>query len=176
MQHFRSLFFIVLIFIFYFFFFQAEDGIRDVERSRGLGDVYKRQGYWGDIVISPYFAFGTEVDSEPEKEKLFKRGFDHQLFNALIVAEFNLLYYLYKLNDFEHYHYPFEEKPVPPSKEETKKKKKKKKKKPPVPPPQTIQDRQRLPPLKKQINKSIQKKKKKQRKTQQNQREIHKPE
>ena len=25
-------------------FFQAEDGIRDVERSRGLGDVYKRQG------------------------------------------------------------------------------------------------------------------------------------
>jgi len=23
---------------------QAEDGIRDVERSRGLGDVYKRQG------------------------------------------------------------------------------------------------------------------------------------
>ena len=26
-----------------FWFFQAEDGIRDVERSRGLGDVYKRQ-------------------------------------------------------------------------------------------------------------------------------------
>ena len=25
------------------YFFQAEDGIRDVERSRGLGDVYKRQ-------------------------------------------------------------------------------------------------------------------------------------
>ncbi len=23
------------------FFFQAEDGIRDVERSRGRGDVYK---------------------------------------------------------------------------------------------------------------------------------------
>ncbi len=32
----------------FFFFFQAEDGIRDVERSRGLGDVYKRQlDYWG---------------------------------------------------------------------------------------------------------------------------------
>ncbi|VTU50023.1 cysteine synthase [Lactobacillus rhamnosus GG] [Lacticaseibacillus rhamnosus] len=26
------------------FFFQAEDGIRDQPRSRGLGDVYKRQG------------------------------------------------------------------------------------------------------------------------------------
>ena len=26
-----------------FFFCQAEDGIRDLVRSRGLGDVYKRQ-------------------------------------------------------------------------------------------------------------------------------------
>ena len=29
------------------FFFQAEDGIRDLVRSRGLGDVYKRQGAVG---------------------------------------------------------------------------------------------------------------------------------
>ena len=28
---------------FLFVFFQAEDGIRDLVRSRGLGDVYKRQ-------------------------------------------------------------------------------------------------------------------------------------
>ena len=30
--------------MFLFFFFQAEDGIRDFCLSRGLGDVYKRQG------------------------------------------------------------------------------------------------------------------------------------
>ena len=36
----------VLFFFFYgFFFFQAEDGIRDLVRSRGLGDVYKRQAF-----------------------------------------------------------------------------------------------------------------------------------
>ena len=29
--------------VFVFFFFQAEDGIRDAQESRGLGDVYKRQ-------------------------------------------------------------------------------------------------------------------------------------
>ena len=28
-------------------FFQAEDGIRDLVRSRGLGDVYKRQATEG---------------------------------------------------------------------------------------------------------------------------------
>eukprot|EP00831_Metopus_contortus_P074885 TRINITY_DN6844_c0_g1_i5.p1 TRINITY_DN6844_c0_g1~~TRINITY_DN6844_c0_g1_i5.p1 ORF type:complete len:145 (-),score=37.35 TRINITY_DN6844_c0_g1_i5:3-437(-) len=37
----------------FFFFFQAEDGIRDVERSRGLGDVYKRQ------IISRIIAVGS---------------------------------------------------------------------------------------------------------------------
>ena len=40
-----------------FFFFQAEDGIRDLVRSRGLGDVYKRQGLYAlafnKIDISP---------------------------------------------------------------------------------------------------------------------------
>ena len=36
-------------FFFYFFFFQAEDGIRDLVRSRGLGDVYKRQGQQGGL-------------------------------------------------------------------------------------------------------------------------------
>ena len=33
----------------YFFFFQAEDGIRYLVRSRGLGDVYKRQVLAGVI-------------------------------------------------------------------------------------------------------------------------------
>ena len=33
----------VVLWLIVFFFFQAEDGIRDLVRSRGLGDVYKRQ-------------------------------------------------------------------------------------------------------------------------------------
>ena len=58
------------------FFFQAEDGIRDLVRSRGLGDVYKRQAllYWpllftnrvlatGDILLYfyPYRDFVAEA-------------------------------------------------------------------------------------------------------------------
>ena len=35
--------YIVVVLYVFFFFFQAEDGIRDLVRSRGLGDVYKRQ-------------------------------------------------------------------------------------------------------------------------------------
>ena len=34
---------LVKIIVILSFFFQAEDGIRDAQESRGLGDVYKRQ-------------------------------------------------------------------------------------------------------------------------------------
>ena len=40
--------------IFVFFFFQAEDGIRYLVRSRGLGDVYKRQ-YLTCTIIQQYW-------------------------------------------------------------------------------------------------------------------------
>eukprot|EP00658_Telonema_sp_P-2_P008560 TRINITY_DN1322_c0_g1_i1.p1 TRINITY_DN1322_c0_g1~~TRINITY_DN1322_c0_g1_i1.p1 ORF type:complete len:556 (+),score=155.87 TRINITY_DN1322_c0_g1_i1:59-1726(+) len=46
----------ILLYFFFFFFFQAEDGIRDAQESRGLGDVYKRQGinaeYGGNKLLS----------------------------------------------------------------------------------------------------------------------------
>eukprot|EP00658_Telonema_sp_P-2_P080490 TRINITY_DN8018_c0_g1_i1.p1 TRINITY_DN8018_c0_g1~~TRINITY_DN8018_c0_g1_i1.p1 ORF type:complete len:308 (+),score=54.76 TRINITY_DN8018_c0_g1_i1:92-1015(+) len=35
--------FVRCFWLYFFFFFQAEDGIRDAQESRGLGDVYKRQ-------------------------------------------------------------------------------------------------------------------------------------
>ena len=35
----------------FIFFFQAEDGIRDLVRSRGLGDVYKRQMRVGSGIV-----------------------------------------------------------------------------------------------------------------------------
>src|SRR5665647_3876877 len=41
-----------------FFFFQAEDGIRDRSPSRGLGDVYKRQGL---IFVLGFFIEWIEI-------------------------------------------------------------------------------------------------------------------
>ena len=37
----------------FFFVFQAEDGIRDLVRSRGLGDVYKRQEPESPTLVEP---------------------------------------------------------------------------------------------------------------------------
>ena len=47
-----------------FFFFQAEDGIRDLVRSRGLGDVYKRQERFREIDVHP-FAQPAVLDEHP---------------------------------------------------------------------------------------------------------------
>ena len=45
-----------MIYILVRFFFQAEDGIRDLVRSRGLGDVYKRQEFDS---LSDVISFGV---------------------------------------------------------------------------------------------------------------------
>eukprot|EP00831_Metopus_contortus_P006626 TRINITY_DN12549_c0_g1_i4.p1 TRINITY_DN12549_c0_g1~~TRINITY_DN12549_c0_g1_i4.p1 ORF type:complete len:116 (+),score=35.68 TRINITY_DN12549_c0_g1_i4:110-457(+) len=47
----------------FFFFFQAEDGIRDVERSRGLGDVYKRQAFCGTHVSNKRKMILSQIDA-----------------------------------------------------------------------------------------------------------------
>ena len=44
------------------FFFQAEDGIRDAQESRGLGDVYKRQ--LADITPELVLAFLDHLEHE----------------------------------------------------------------------------------------------------------------
>ena len=63
------------------FFFQAEDGIRDLVRSRGLGDVYKRQplepehqeGNWGvNFKFNPDFLRGQTLG-------LYYREFDEKI-------------------------------------------------------------------------------------------------
>ena len=46
-----------------FFFFQAEDGIRDLVRSRGLGDVYKRQARAAASVAASALASPTVTPS-----------------------------------------------------------------------------------------------------------------
>ena len=55
--------------------FQAEDGIRDLYMSRGLGDVYKRQGITPKIRML-YFC--------PNKQRSFERFLC--LFSARVVS------------------------------------------------------------------------------------------
>ena len=65
-----------------FFFFQAEDGIRDLVRSRGLGDVYKRQdreraSREADVIVQAEIAkrrIEIDAEAEAERTRLVARG------------------------------------------------------------------------------------------------------
>eukprot|EP00658_Telonema_sp_P-2_P072216 TRINITY_DN6138_c0_g1_i2.p1 TRINITY_DN6138_c0_g1~~TRINITY_DN6138_c0_g1_i2.p1 ORF type:complete len:131 (+),score=46.09 TRINITY_DN6138_c0_g1_i2:16-408(+) len=57
-----------------FFFFQAEDGIRDAQESRGLGDVYKRQDLTQTQTPSgAATASKSDPQSEAEAERQTRR-------------------------------------------------------------------------------------------------------
>ena len=61
------------------FFFQAEDGIRDLVRSRGLGDVYKRQ------IMSRLASHGVVVHEAPARHSDISQEHS-QLLNLLAVS------------------------------------------------------------------------------------------
>ena len=71
----------MLLFCF-FFFFQAEDGIRDAQESRGLGDVYKRQEL--DIATQRVNLFEkVKIPEAEENIRLIKIYIGDQLSNAV---------------------------------------------------------------------------------------------
>ena len=61
------------------FFFQAEDGIRDLVRSRGLGDVYKRQKQYRAAI---QLADAIEQEAAKLENKRDRHGWTHTLSHA----------------------------------------------------------------------------------------------
>mgnify|MGYP007068801218 CR=1 FL=1 len=60
------------------FFFQAEDGIRDAQESRGLGYVYKRQEYMGQILsVKNSYQYGPIcIDKDYRGTEVLPKIFD----------------------------------------------------------------------------------------------------
>src|SRR5674536_65580 len=54
------------------FFVQAEDGIRDAQESRGLGDVYKRQLLYRGLLEMGVDAHAVHLESAQEKEWYYR--------------------------------------------------------------------------------------------------------
>eukprot|EP00831_Metopus_contortus_P041735 TRINITY_DN32800_c0_g1_i1.p1 TRINITY_DN32800_c0_g1~~TRINITY_DN32800_c0_g1_i1.p1 ORF type:complete len:172 (+),score=35.76 TRINITY_DN32800_c0_g1_i1:83-598(+) len=78
---------------FFFFFFQAEDGIRDVERSRGLGDVYKRQLIQLLFLEAKFLSFIEEICFRSSQIHNFRASisvfFHHYAFLAVVCVGYS---------------------------------------------------------------------------------------
>ncbi|KAF6026422.1 DNAAF3 [Bugula neritina] len=81
--------------------FELRDGAYDMPNktlASGLifkndGERHGRRGYWGDIVVSPYIAFGIECDDE----EFFKRANKQFVSNSEAITKHNLTTLLYEL-------------------------------------------------------------------------------
>eukprot|EP00658_Telonema_sp_P-2_P035166 TRINITY_DN25624_c0_g1_i1.p1 TRINITY_DN25624_c0_g1~~TRINITY_DN25624_c0_g1_i1.p1 ORF type:complete len:214 (-),score=48.39 TRINITY_DN25624_c0_g1_i1:210-851(-) len=94
---------LLVLFIVFFFFFQAEDGIRDAQESRGLGDVYKRQ-----VLVDCFeaaYIFAHDFNRNPRaRTKLWNRDMLESvpdLINQEMVALKGLLATLLRLYSHE---------------------------------------------------------------------------
>eukprot|EP00658_Telonema_sp_P-2_P018860 TRINITY_DN17385_c0_g1_i1.p1 TRINITY_DN17385_c0_g1~~TRINITY_DN17385_c0_g1_i1.p1 ORF type:complete len:462 (-),score=119.44 TRINITY_DN17385_c0_g1_i1:128-1513(-) len=78
--------------LYFFFFFQAEDGIRDAQESRGLGDVYKRQDKdKSDSLELPEFKKGLalmQLGLAPHEELELFNWLDHDGNQSVSYTEF----------------------------------------------------------------------------------------
>jgi len=90
--------------------FNMRDAPYDVDnRTLASGRVMKgagkwepsveKRGYWGDIVASPYIAFGTES----ENKKLFKQSNSQNTRSAVDVSQFNCAAYFHEIATGQRY-------------------------------------------------------------------------
>lgn len=60
------------------------------------------RGYWGDIVVSPYVAIGIKCDYH-QADLLFKKANTKNIGHSVQVAEYNMNYWLHRLQKQERY-------------------------------------------------------------------------
>lgn len=76
-------------------------------RCPKTGDSIAARGFWGDIINSPYYAFGIETHPK-DSARLFKRSQDQYRHSQFDLTEFNLRAYLHALAYEQEYHLPSE--------------------------------------------------------------------
>ena len=73
------------------FFFQAEDGIRDLVRSRGLGDVYKRQGARRQCIVLDIDNDGQTSNASGKLDPLILTNLDSVSYTHLTLPTSDLV-------------------------------------------------------------------------------------
>ena len=78
-----------------------------VLQKKGNDSIIVR-GFWGDIVNSPFIAFGNEVWKEPERTRFFRELNYQKVYSNADISEYTVQQFIHKLEELEEYEYPFE--------------------------------------------------------------------
>eukprot|EP01016_Furgasonia_blochmanni_P011326 TRINITY_DN1508_c0_g1_i2.p1 TRINITY_DN1508_c0_g1~~TRINITY_DN1508_c0_g1_i2.p1 ORF type:complete len:344 (+),score=61.17 TRINITY_DN1508_c0_g1_i2:139-1170(+) len=89
-------------------------------KKKGTRESVLVRGYWGDVSVSPFIAFGVETDSEPENKKMFEIRNTQHVSHALAVSIFNVHAMLHKMETLKEYHLDFDETSKPSAEPEKK--------------------------------------------------------
>lgn len=71
-------------------------------------DSIEVRGFWGDIVNSPYFAFGNEIYEEPERTRFLKEVNYQRIYSNADISEYILVSQIHRLENMEKFDFPFE--------------------------------------------------------------------
>jgi len=66
------------------------------------------RGFWGDIVNSPYFAFGNEIYEEPERTRFLKEVNYQRIYSNADISEYIIVSQIKWLEEMEKFDFPFE--------------------------------------------------------------------
>jgi Domain of unknown function (DUF4471) len=77
-------------------------------KKKRTGDSIMIRGFWGDIINSPYAAFGYEVLDEVDREKFFRKLNYQRIYMAADISGYNVQGYIHKLETLKPYEFPFE--------------------------------------------------------------------
>ena len=77
-------------------------------KKKKTRDSVMVRGFWGDIINSPYFAYGHEVWKEPERSRFFKKCNYQSVYSCADISEYNVHGYIHKLEELTEYEFPFE--------------------------------------------------------------------
>ena len=66
------------------------------------------RGFWGDIVNTPYLAYGIHTDYAPEKDWMFKTVNMQMATTAMDVTHFNIMYWLTFISSKNQYRSPID--------------------------------------------------------------------
>jgi len=77
-------------------------------KKKGTRDSIMVRGFWGDIINSPYIAFGNEVEDPDDNMRFYKEINYQSIYTNADVSEFNIQKTIFQTEELDEFEFKFE--------------------------------------------------------------------